>query len=268
MGLGFQFALGGLLQGVGKGINDQVAARREAALAQAKEQAAERRLVAEQAWTHGENEANRSNQFAINEADNIALGERTGQAIEGDIRKTRAAGDEARKTRGVDYTYDVALKGVENRYAVSMEELRQQGDLTKDQLHQAREFEHDNGKIAGREILADGRMQIWNGDGTKSRIVGVPGQFQTKASGGDEEEGGTLAGARAARGGEAPAAAPGEAPAGRPSAEVLRLRQQALATLGTVYTNATPETAPGLFGPDGEKIPMAEAKRLILERYR
>jgi hypothetical protein len=86
-------------------------------------------------------------------------------------------------------------------------------------------------------------------------------KLRETSRGGGEEEGGAIADAQARRGGAAPAK-----PAAKPNDPNAAARAKAIATLATVYENATPDRYPGLFR-NGQKISMEEAKRLIQQRY-
>lgn len=71
------------------------------------------------------------------------------------------------------------------------------------------------------------------------------------------------------RGGGAPAArqAPQSSPIKTQPNGQMNDRDLALSQLATSYANATPERYPGLFR-NGKKLPFAEARRLVEERYR
>ncbi len=206
MGIGMQFALGGLLGGIGKGITDETAARREAALAQAREQAADRRLATQNAFTASESALGRQNTRDINTDDNVSAVERLKVAGEYDIKKTHAAGAEARLTEETKFDYDKRMEDIKNGHSVGLAKLNSRLDTQQKKDLESLEGDDYAGTFQGKS----GQIYIIRKDG-RHDPTGIIGKLPKPGE--DGEEGGGLAAELEKRGsGGKPASAPANTP--------------------------------------------------------
>lgn len=233
---GTAFILGGLLQGAGKGITNLHEERRQNALLKLKrDQELENRSL-----DAAEVEAKRV-------ADLAAKKELLREASEQDIEKAKITSNLKRAEREVDYTYDVKLENVRSGLKVK-----------EDAASKRLAAEIDKGQVKSIEAADDGTMLVAYNDGTvvKKNIK----LRETRASGGEDDIP-TISAARGERG-----STPVAKPAAPASTDIPGEKGAALARLGQVYANATPDRYPGLFR-NGKKIPIEEAKQLIYQRY-
>jgi hypothetical protein len=264
------FILGGLLSGLGAGIVQDAAQQREAAMEKLRQQFArdsedrgEQRLIRAETRKEG---------YDVR-ADQRRLGS--------DLTKLREGGKIQSEQDRIKLAHDVALENLRTGNQIKVETVRSS-------LRRAETKE----EIALRDSLDAGDYSsvVVGGDGsyygvTERGLVptGVPAAAsaaEVKVSAEDADA--AYADARSAwvrggREGEPPKrtdfTASGSSGGGRyaptvtPKAPPSTGQQaQALAELGQIYPNATPERYPQLFR-DGKKIPAEEAAAIVRRRY-
>lgn len=231
---GGTFILGGLLQGLGKGITNMREERRQDALLKLKREYE----LADQTTAAAAAEAAATRA----QKDRIEILDRGNTA---DIEKAKVTSNLKQAERAVDYTYDVKLENV-----------RAGLDIKKDAASKRLAAEIDAGQVQGVDTAEDGSMIVTYKGGS---VVKKNIKLYVRPVGEGDSDTPTIDGARGERGGKPAVAAPVAATA--PDEQAV-----AMARLGSVYSNATPDRYPGLFR-NGRKIPMGEAKQMILQRY-
>ena len=264
MGSGTDFILGGLLSGVGRGVEQTAVANRQAALEKLRIEAD--RQKDDRDYQRQTARDTRQQDFAIEREEIAQTGRERLLEKGGTIQERRDAAQAAQTAR---------LEALRSslRRAETAQELKLKDALDRDDVQDV-------------VVNSDNEYVIITKDG-KSRSTGVigrpPAATANASEGGrltDSEQEAAYSEARRAwaaggRQGEEPrrskfigmtredyqASIGGAAPATDAGA-----RARAVAELGTIYANATPERYPGLFR-NGRKIPLSEAKRMIEDRY-
>ena len=207
--------LGGLLQGAGKGIENEWEARRQEALLDLKRQ-----------YEIEDRDANNTadvEKERIRTAGNLAVVKETGaqnrqtEEVKGEQdRKNEAVkaenkAAEIRLTKGLDLSNDKVIEQLKHKYALSEIDARSLADT-------AREAKLAHIEVDHYEVAANGQIVIWKKDGT-AFIRGGDGAFVPKGSKNDDDEDTTITGERASR--AAPAAQAPKPAAKKPDQSVL-----------------------------------------------
>ena len=276
MGSGTSFLVGGLLSGLGSGLTQHAAQVRENALIALRRQYQQEDDAREEQQTIASEGRAETRAIAAHEREGalkvglLELASRH-KRLEGETqqqweeRLIRIRGEESRKT--------ATHQGGIDR---SLENLRSRNDITEGQLADARKLAAD-AKLRGEtvdhwEVTTDGKLVGLSATGKVIAKSTSPGSFNPSRGGRDEDSSDGSSQIRAAQerqggGGSAKGEPAPKAAKPKPRDDnAAAARAKALATLGQVYANATPEEYPGLFR-NGVKIPIEEAKRLIYQRY-
>lgn len=273
MGLGLRL-LGGALQGVGSGLaiqaQNEVTQRREMAMEQlrAKNRQDEMASSADLQDRNAGRAAARGDFYGARD-----------DARQAGYRKEELGIQQSfhRENREDGQKHQLTLAEVEQKHRVALESLSHQHRMTQEATAFARQTEQkarEAGQYVDRwEVSKDGSMVGLN---AKGEIISQsdPGMFDPYGSRPDEGGGGigSIAAARAARGGVPAAAAPtdakepqgkGQAPAKSSayvgfSADLARLQRE--------YDKATAQSHPGLFR-NGRKLPFDEAHQRLKQAH-
>ena len=179
---GGNFILGGLLSGLGRGMEQDYLAKREEALQRLREQ---NKMDAE----------NRAEQRDIRKEDRADTRAETAadRAVIRDERKLRVAGEETRSTKAVEFGYDVQLtkiKASEDRgteaFKAKLDKdiatLKAQLDQNNDAESQRLKAELDSDNIKDRVTDANGRVILIRNDG---KMITTPFTEKEKVDTGD-----------------------------------------------------------------------------------
>lgn len=242
--------LGGLLQGVGKGIENENEARRQEAL------------------------LNLKHQFDVeqNTADNAAAQKRIETQVQGRIDAINATGDvnqqtekvkgevdqaNIRLTKSLDYSNDKNLKAIQQKYDLNKIQAQSVADTARDAKKAHIEVDH-------YEIAANGQIVIWKKDGT-AFTRGADGSFVPRKSADDDSL--DIPGMTGATASSSAAPAPAKAPAND------QIKGQALARLPGLYAQAQQnpqafkQQYPGFFDANGNLRPIDELRQQVVDRY-
>ena len=252
------FLLGGLLEGLGAAASNIATDKRNAAMENLKRQ----QDLQDYATKRADKQTDDEGDFK----DKVSLLKYAGEAkrLEGetdfqykarllalgnqfDLGKITAT-EQARtagqiQLAGVNFKYDKALKGEEAR-------LRQIGD--RDSLILADQIKNGNGEVVGTSPEGYAVIKLGN-----NALITTHTKLDKVGKGDEGSSGGSIAAARVGRGGTPAVPVVNTAPA-KPAAMSSASANRAM----TLYANATPATAPGLFR-DGNKIPYAEYLQAI-----
>lgn len=252
MGAGSGFVLGGLLQGLGKGVSDLYEERRQNAL------------------------ANLKRQQDVEDRDAKIAGAKDLAQIQTQGRKEviELTGDQNRKTEEVKGRQrleeiktkgdvDVKIEGVKFENDKQLKRLGAELDIKKDRASQELARDIDGGKVSSIEAADDGTMLVTYKNGT---VVPKNVKLREKSSSSDDEEGSISAelnGRKPGSGGGAaqPAAKPAQATNAPKKNEAVR--NKAYNALANAYPSATPQTHPSFFNPDGTKKSAAQLRKEI-----
>lgn len=248
------FVLGGLLSGVGQGLVSQEETNRQNAL-----------LALKRQYDVEDRDARIQGAIDLAKTNN-----------EGRKEIVQATGEENRKTENVklagdltkidfkgkiDFKNDTALEALKHKYNISEATVKAGLDLQKDLAVAGATVDH-------WETTTDGRLVAFNKKGDRLGQTEVPGTFQTKKSGSDDDEEGSISGEQSSRGAPAPAAAkPAAAPAKN------NAKADALARLGNIYAAASQDPEkyrsqyPGMFDANGKLLPKEQLIARVNQRY-
>jgi hypothetical protein len=178
----------------------------------------------------------------------------------------------------VDLSNDTVIEGLKSKYNITEDQIKSMLDL-KNQLTVAGQTADHWG------VTTDGRMVAFNKQGGVLRYSANPGSFVPSGESMSDSGGGvgTIDGEAASRGGgnaaggsSSPKPAAATKPTGQPSADQTRLKAEALANLGNVYTQiaANPAAAeqykrqyPGMFDANGNLLSKDVLIQRVNQRY-
>jgi hypothetical protein len=256
MGLDLQFALGGLLQGVGKGISDEYERRREEALNDLRYSRAQDIRREDRQWQTEDRDLRLQAEADARESAEEAR--RDQLEVAGALKRDeiKLASEARRKEREVDYTYDVKL-----------EEVRAKLDMRKDAASKQLSERLSEDDVQSTHIAEDGSLVVLTKGGSIERHPKVKLNFK-KPDADDESEssidrargrGGNDGGASGVERGSSLGSAAGAAvrpQSSEPPVETSKLK----ADLGNLIAkiNSDPAFAeearrryPQMFNPDG-----------------
>lgn len=176
----------------------------------------------------------------------------------------------------IDLSNDKAIEEVKNTYQLGQIQAKALADYQHDALLNHTTPDH-------YEKTTDGRIVIWNKDGSTRGALGPDGQFipsgaSESTSHSDDGEGGTISDTIAARGGGGGEPATGQPqPKSKPPAQAssgsANIKGQALARLPGLYMQIRQDPAkyrqqyPGMFDANGNLLPIDQLKDRINQRY-
>lgn len=242
------FVLGGLLQGLGQGINNVVKERRENALLALRRQ--------QEKEDYAQKRGDLLEDYERKRADDL-----TDLAAEGEVKKgllqiagtnrvaeIQATGDENRKNRQTDYVYDVKLEEVRATLDIRKGNANAVNDRKLEELKAKLDPEIKD-PVTETKVAEDGSLILIHKSG--KRVKDTSGtKFQVKTGKDEDEDAPTIAGARQGR---------GAAPAAAPATPAISPAQQRENVLYNKWAQATPQSHPGLF-ENGKRIPWERVK--------
>jgi hypothetical protein len=268
MGAGTDFVLGGLLQGVGKGLTDQYEEKRKLALANLQHE-----WDTEAAATKAKTDAAAADRKT---ASDLLVVDETGDQNR-KTERVKTIGDvETALARARAERENIVLKGdIDLRNSTRVQNLMHNNRMTEAQQQSALDTEHDlkvaGVKVAYKVISPSGEVGFYN---EKGDLVAQTKPGTTTPQAGGDGEGpttGDLQGANAAAGGGGGDVAPSGGGGGGGGNDSLR--RQALARLPGLYSQAqaNPEAFrsqyPGMFDANGNLLPMSALTEQINQRY-
>ncbi len=230
--------VGGLLKGVGSGLQADYEDRRQLALANLK-----------RGWDQEDAATAAAAKTAADARDFEQKKELLKLGAGYDAEKIEATGQQNRLTKAQETADQVKLETVKFNNEASLERLKSTLDIKEDAASKRLAAEIDKGQVKSIDAAEDGTMLVTynNGDVIKKTV-----KLRPPGSAKDDDEGGTIADAQNRRGGAAP----------KPAAEAVAESSVDANRMRTLYANATPEKAPRLFR-GGKKIPYDEFERLM-----
>jgi hypothetical protein len=158
MGVGLQFALGGLLQGVGKGISDEYERRREEALNDLRYSRAQDIRREDRQWQTEDRDLRLQAEADARESAEEAR--RDQLEVAGALKRDeiKLESEARRKEREVDYTYDVKL-----------EEVRAKLDMRKDAASKRLSERLAEDDVQSTHIAEDGSLVVLTKGGSIER---------------------------------------------------------------------------------------------------
>lgn len=255
---GGMLIVGGLLQGLGKGVENEWEARRQAALAELQRQQAveDRDAKLKGAQTVAETEA----------AGRLAVVKETG-AENRQTEETR--GTQARLTEVTKGAEARTTKAFEVRTDAAMEKLKSALKTREDAVSKKLAYELDQGGVQSVQVGADGTPVVVYKDGRTEERPGI--KLQLKGSADDDT--GSISAAIDKRNGKAPAPAAASAVAKPANSETAHIKGQALAQLPGLYAQIEQNPQkyrtqyPGMFDANGNLLPISVLKQRIDQRY-
>lgn len=255
--------VGGLLAGLGRGLEMQAAQMREDALLKLREKmvidaenrAEERTIAGEQ--RRGEDLPGRVGLLGLAQEYKRLEGETEQQYKErlltiqhgNELEEIGARGEQDRVTQGVKFENDKQL-----------ERLRSSLDISEDAASQRLAQEIDANEVKSIEAADDGSMLVVYNDGRTVRMRNV----KLRDNGGEgEETGGLIAGAQARRNGVAAASPPPAAAATstKPTAQQLQNSVDAMLHSGSIPRGQA--TGQKLTSPDGTELTWNGARWIV-----
>lgn len=249
--------VGGLLAGLGRGLEMNAAQIREDALLKLREQMVidaesrqeQRTIEGEQ--RRGEDLVGKAGLLSLTSdlrqgEENLQQGnrERLLEIKHGqDLEQIRARGSEDRATQ------EVKLEGDKE-----LERLRSSLDISEDAASQRLSQEINSGEVKSIEQADDGSMVVVYNDGRPVRVTNV--KLRDKSSGDDDEGTGTgaIAAAQGRRGGGTAANATRAAPAAEPAATRLQMQNSVDAMLHSGSIPRGQAVGQKLTAPDGTEL--------------